>query len=944
MYTRVLLRTRLLFLALGVGLGLLIYGQSPQLPSGLRTKFLPDDPAESMFLVTFGERSGNTRSWTGEVSVSGGELETLRGYKFDLQDEVLPPNRWTIAAHPAVGLRKPTHFYPANYKNEPSVGIILTILAKPECKVRISGAKSGALEFRPAEIGTAARKSFFDGDVRVIRLPVAREIGSNEWQDDYPSIAADRQGALWAAWTGYHAERDDLGLRCYKDGVWSVYLPVPGATGDVWWPQVVVDANDDPWVVWAQMEAGNWDIYTAGFHKADNQWTVVERISSDAMVDSNPTARMDKAGNLFVAWQGFRGRNSQILLRVRRNGAWSETYTVAAGPANNWEPSLAVDSSGRAWIAWDTYRNGNYDVYLRSFQDGHLNPETPVATTPRYEARASLAVDAQDRVWIAWEEGDTQWGKDRGFYDVAKYTGTPFGGHRTARVAVFANGRLQSPVAQPDSAAIEGTESFQPRLFFDSSGNPGLLLLRRLQKYAESPQGFWEHQATFYQGDHWTAFSPLPLSWNRESTRGAAVAGPHGQVWYVYSTDGREYAFPTRPLRSRVFAAHWDSLPAAEPRLGEMTVENVPPGSTHSDEPGDLRAIRSYRTKVNSVDLAIVRGDTHRHTEMSYDEGGTLDGSVLDFFRYALDAGSLDWGNVSDHQGGGNYNDYYHWLTAKLVDMHHITGAFTSLFGYERSALYPDGHRNVISASRSLKVLPFLRMLEFDNGARYPGDAPDGHVPAGNDTKYLYKELHRTGAISIPHTPGTDMGTNWRDNDPEVEPVVEIYQGIRNSYESPGAPLTASSVETAAPGGYHPEGFVNNAWAKGYRLGVIASSDHMSSHMSYAMVYTADRSRQGIIDAIKKRRTYGATDNIILEYRMGQHFMGDDFQSKGCRCRSGFTRGARRPFRRFASSAIRKSSTRSSRASARRPSITATASPLRASITTTSAWNNRMAS
>jgi hypothetical protein len=32
-----------------------------------------------------------------------------------------------------------------------------------------------------------------------------------------------------------------------------------------------------------------------------------------------------------------------------------------------------------------------------------------------------------------------------------------------------------------------------------------------------------------------------------------------------------------------------------------------------------------------------------------------------------------------------------------------------------------------------------------------------------------------------------------------------------------------------------------------------------------------------VADAIRKRRTYGATDNILLEFRIGDHFMGEDF-------------------------------------------------------------------
>ena len=79
--------------------------------------------------------------------------------------------------------------------------------------------------------------------------------------------------------------------------------------------------------------------------------------------------------------------------------------------------------------------------------------------------------------------------------------------------------------------------------------------------------------------------------------------------------------------------------------------------------------------------------------------------------------------------------------------------------------------------------------------------------------------------------------------------------------------------------GYQPEGMVSVAWAKGYKLGMIASSDHCSTHISYALVYTGDPTRQGILDAIRKRHTYGATDNIILDVRMGEHFMGDEFHA-----------------------------------------------------------------
>jgi hypothetical protein len=123
------------------------------------------------------------------------------------------------------------------------------------------------------------------------------------------------------------------------------------------------------------------------------------------------------------------------------------------------------------------------------------------------------------------------------------------------------------------------------------------------------------------------------------------------------------------------------------------------------------------------------------------------------------------------------------------------------------------------------------------------------------------------------------MGTDWRDNDPKVEPVVEIYQGCRQNYEEPGAPRAPS--ESDAIGGWRPNGFVWRALEKGYRLGFQSSSDHVSTHISYCCVWAEEPTRQAVFDALKKRHVFGATDNIIADVRCGEHMMGDEFTLSG---------------------------------------------------------------
>src|SRR5207249_3262340 len=172
--------------------------------------------------------------------------------------------------------------------------------------------------------------------------------------------------------------------------------------------------------------------------------------------------------------------------------------------------------------------------------------------------------------------------------------------------------------------------------------------------------------------------------------------------------------------------------------------------------------------------------------------------------------------------------------------------------------------RNVMMPKRGIRPLP-RGVLK---------GTPEKGTP---DTKVLYAYLKHFGGICASHTSATNMGTDWRDNDPVYEPVVEVYQGHRHNYEHFGAPRSAT--EQTQIGGYEPKGFVWNAFDKGYRLGFQASSDHVSSHMSYAVVVTAGLPRQGIIDAFKRRHSYAATDNIIIEFNCGKQIISDIFES-----------------------------------------------------------------
>ena len=65
---------------------------------------------------------------------------------------------------------------------------------------------------------------------------------------------------------------------------------------------------------------------------------------------------------------------------------------------------------------------------------------------------------------------------------------------------------------------------------------------------------------------------------------------------------------------------------------------------------------------------------------------------------------------------------------------------------------------------------------------------------------------------------------------------------IRAASGSPRSPTANDAI-----GGWKPKGFVNLALLKGYKFSFQSSSDHTSTHISYALVYADGNSREAVL-------------------------------------------------------------------------------------------------
>ena len=120
------------------------------------------------------------------------------------------------------------------------------------------------------------------------------------------------------------------------------------------------------------------------------------------------------------------------------------------------------------------------------------------------------------------------------------------------------------------------------------------------------------------------------------------------------------------------------------------------------------------------------------------------------------------------------------------------------------------------------------------------------------------------------------MGTDWRDNDPLREPVVEIYQGDRQNYEMPDAPRSNTAEDSI--GGWRPKGFVNLALEKGYKLSLRGQlRPHLHAHELLQHLRHGRHARGGAGRRSRSGTSTASTDNILADFRAGEHMMGDAF-------------------------------------------------------------------
>lgn len=954
----------------------------------------------------FGLKDADNTDWSGKLELSGGKVQSMRGWRW-MPGDKSEGNAFTVMTRRQRPQTEADRKRIAAGGKMPMTdnGFIVTLSGvKPDTRITFD-AKPGKLTFKLSDLPLGSKLAGIDGNLHVERTPLVEAVAESAADEDYPSIAVGKDGAMFLVYLSFTRGKDFQGkrerpatpesgpvsgpqaagivrkiekpedldylvqptggeqiwLRVGRDGKWGEPVPVTDGKLELYRPTVTVDGSGRVWVFYsahvdadARFENGNWELLARSFDVGGKNGGAVINISNAPGTDFMPAAATDSDGKVWITWVGARDSTFNIFA-VRQDGEkFTAPMRVSQSKANEWEPSIAAGAKGQLAIAWDTYEKGDYDVHVSLRNGDSFEAPRPVAASLAYEVRPSLAYDPRGRLWIAWEQSGNLWGKD--FGPLKKQGIALYNGGRSVGMKVLApDGQWFAPADVMDAmprpqmaarpAAGRGPQQVRnniapnfPKLAVGADGQVWLTFRGKPGGNWRTGVGsVWFEYVTRLSGDEWSWAAWTPRSNNILDNRPALHPAPDRGLLMAFSGDGRGEMNPAKVAEPHlegaadaveafddVWAGDEDvqlvadvEKPAEQPKNPRRPAAGAGGGAWQPDPNDDLflayvpssgfggklvppvlkpvpaeqpaaappevqaeraaiQLMRDYRMNLNGESLRIWRGEFHRHTELSPDGGG--DGGLLDMWRYAIDAAGMDWIGDGDHDYG-NGREYSWWTTQKTVTLFTLPGRFTPMYCYERSVSYPEGHRNCMFAKRGVRSLP-----------RLPLSDPEKFAPAP-DTNLLYMYLKRFDGVCSSHTSATNMGTDWRNNDPLVEPFVEIYQGDRNNYERPDSPRSAvteaklkqSTPEKESLGGWRPKGFVNLALLKGYRLAFQSSSDHVSTHLSYCNVWVKEPTREAILDAVKKRRVYGATDNILADVccKTGgvEHMMGEEFAS-----------------------------------------------------------------
>lgn len=218
-----------------------------------------------------------------------------------------------------------------------------------------------------------------------------------------PTVAVDSQGQVHIVW-----EEGRYVYHSYWNGSgWS--FPWRITVGEQ--PQIAIDNNDVPHLVFVNEFRGNYEIYYCQW--TGSSWTLPRNVSSTSGVSAIPDIAIDSRNTLHVVWT-----DNSPGYNVIYYGQWTGIYWINR-PIRNARGSVssaAVGPDDLLHVVWQDREDleSPYEVYHVQWDGDSWSLPENLSDSPNQSTIPSAQVDGDGQVHVTWEERID--GQDRIYY------------------------------------------------------------------------------------------------------------------------------------------------------------------------------------------------------------------------------------------------------------------------------------------------------------------------------------------------------------------------------------------------------------------------------------------------------------------------------------------------------------------------------------------------
>jgi len=672
----------------------------------------------------------------------------------------------------------------------------------------------------------------------------------------FPAISFDQQGRLWLAVAEMQLPEKHV---CVYKGIDNprrvCTLDFDGLTG-----------------VSAPAVAGldNGCIVAFGA-EIDDKWSIAYGFVSDVN-SSKPTCKfIDCSGSANISpaitvvgdkaclvWESNAGDARGIYACWVDKNSCSKPQRISSAKFNSYNPDIVTLANGDVFAAWDSIHNDSANIYGAWCKNGQWQDEIRITSDKRIERHPALAANGNE-LWLTWQaqsyEGIRLDNATEQKVVVARLDGDKL----LAPLDLFKH--IQSTNKIKSKRKKKSVESLlRPRIAFDGKGRLWLTVRKSTRREG------WHPVAYCYAGGQWS--EPQMLCSQIGRWHPVKLAAGSGTLCAAIQYDDMD-----RPGQHRGIADDYKSGVMAvvvnedSIKAGKLITESLKMPETEFSLAENIGRCSSNFPRQswnhNGTQRKLYWGTLHNHTDISIC-GRLINPPGHDLLANARDIERQDFCALTDH--GFNFDNPQWAYNGEQTRNNHDPGRFLTFLALEWTSKdnppavpgQPNryGHRNFIY---------------LDTYYDQFHDAMDGDITPFD----VWRRIRKTEFVSIPHQLADwlrkgkgNPPTDWNYVDEKLQPVAEIFQA-RESYEYLGCPRQSRS---GAPfKGY----YLQDAWAKGIIIGVIASPDH-GGGMGKAGVWAEDFTRESIFRAIQARHTFGTSaPKMALWFSAGDAIMGD---------------------------------------------------------------------